>query len=46
MKTFYRKPLALCLSLAILFLFVGTATAGHVCPAPPGDRYRVKASTI
>jgi len=35
MKTFYRKPLALCLSLAILFLIVGTATAGHVCPAPP-----------
>ena len=28
MKTFYRKTLALSLSLAILFLIVGTATAG------------------
>ena len=32
MKTFYRKTLASSLSLAILFLIVGTATAGHVSP--------------
>ena len=35
MKTFYRKTLALSLSLTILFLIVGTATAGHVSPKHP-----------
>jgi len=32
MKTFYRKTLALSLSIAILFLIVGTATACYVSP--------------
>ena len=35
MKTFYRKTIALSLSLAILFLIVGTATAGYVSPEHP-----------
>jgi predicted small secreted protein len=42
MKTLYRKTLALCLSLAILFLIVGTATAGHVCPEHPATYIGLK----
>lgn len=35
MKAFYRTSIALSLSLAILFLIAGTATAGYVSPGPP-----------
>ncbi len=35
MKAIHRTAVALSLSLAILFLIVGTATAGYVSPEPP-----------
>ena len=35
MKAIHRTAIAFSLSLAILFLIVGTATAGYVSPEPP-----------
>ncbi|HET8686856.1 MAG TPA: hypothetical protein VFM18_09345, partial [Methanosarcina sp.] len=35
MKAIHRAAIALSLSLAILFLIVGTATSGYVSPEPP-----------
>ncbi|MCC4769276.1 hypothetical protein FXV91_03370 [Methanosarcina sp. DH2] len=42
MKTFYRTTIALCLSLAILFLIIGTATAGYVSPEHPATNTGLK----
>lgn len=42
MRTFYRKPLALSFSLVILFLIVGTATAGYVGPEHKATDARLK----